>query len=377
MAGEARVNVNGYPYTLPEVVEVDDQILLSFQVWSFVHGELVEKSAAVLEGLPIKERRIKAQGLAQKMAAMLHDGHTEGDPGDMSLLAGIKLGARKRIMVMGSRGTERYRSFINVFSEWVSSTGRKNKPLSEMSRRDVFAFLDWTMESRGVGRRTRNNYLENVRGSLTELCNRELIPTNPAEGIKRFTTQPTKYPFFNRPQQIQLEAYLKKEMPHLYRFTRFIYHGFLRPAEIKRLKVQDIDLKIGVIMTWTHITKNKKQEPVMINPGLLRTIKEMQLDDVPGNWYLFGQNWEPSPTPCRSRNKFGNAHRKALEEIGLYDGILNMYTWKNTGVCRAFDAGVNVIQIKNQCRHASLDMTYEYMRVMAKILPTELREVDW
>lgn len=377
MPGAERININGYPYTIPEVVEVDGNVLLSFQVWSFLHGDLIDKSVAILEGKPLTAKLQEAGKHAESLTKMLHEGYTVGDPRNMGLLAGVKLGARKKIMVIGVRGKERYRSFVNVFSEWLEHAGRTSKLLKDTTRRDMYDFLDWLKEHRGVGNYTRNNYLYNIRSCFTELCAREMLSKNPTEGITKLNVQSSKYPFFTEKQQKILERWMKLHNRNLYHFTRFIYYGFMRPAEIKRLRIQDINMKDRVIMVWNHVSKNKKQQPVVINNDLYNTLQAMEIEDVPAYWYLFGPQWDPAPEPCTSRHKFGNAHRKAMEETKLYDGILDMYSWKNTGMSRAFDAGVDIIQIKNQARHHSLDQSYDYMKALGKVIHSGLKDKEW
>lgn len=373
----SQVSKLGYPYTVPQVSEVDEQVYLFFSVWSFNYGELIEKSLAVAEGRPLVDQHTEAKRLAKELGKMLYDGYSDGSVDNIGFMAGVKLGARKRIMAIGDRGKERYRSFVNVFSEWLDHADRATKPIKDVTRRDIYDFLDWLKEHRKIGNYTRNNYLYNVRSCFSELCSREILSKNPTEGISKLNVKSTKYPFFTEKQQKTLERWMLQNNRNLYYFTRFIYHGFMRPAEIKRIRVQDINMKHRVIMVWNHTSKNKKQQPVVINQKLFEIIESMEIEDVPPYWYLFGPKWDPAPGQCTSRHKFGNAHRKALEETKLYDGILDMYSWKNTGMSRAFDAGIDIIQIKNQCRHHSLDQSYEYMKALGKVIHKDLKDKEW
>jgi integrase len=266
---------------------------------------------------------------------------------------------------------------MNVFADWAYKHGRAEKPIGDVNKRDMYDFLDWIKESRGVSNSTWNNYRECIKRCMKELVEREIIPSNPCDGIKRLPTKPSRYPFFNDDQQKKLEAWMKAKEPILYRFTRFLYHGFIRPIEVKRIKVNDINLKSRIIMIWSQNNKNKKQQPVIITEGLYKVLVDMEVGKLPGNWYLFGRSMEPGPEPCKTKHKFGKIHRRMLDELKLYDGELQMYDWKHTGVCRAFDAKVDIVSIMHQCRHHSLDQTYTYLRALGRVIQEDLKGKEW
>ena len=70
-------------------------------------------------------------------------------------------------------------------------------------------------------------------------------------------------------------------------------------------------------------------------------------------------------------------HRKALEESGLYDGKLTLYSWKHTGVCNAYRAGVDIKTLQGLLRHHSLDMTAIYMRSLGLRVDENLKGKRW
>ncbi|MEM9984802.1 MAG: hypothetical protein AAF804_06875, partial [Bacteroidota bacterium] len=85
---------------------------------------------------------------------------------------------------------------------------------------------------------------------------------------------------------------------------------------------------------------------------------------------------KPGPDPWHRKNAT-YLHRLVLEDTGLYDGKLTMYSWKHTGVCNAYLAGVDIKTLQSLLRHSSLDMTAIYMRALGLRVDDNLKGVSW
>ena len=45
----------------------------------------------------------------------------------------------------------------------------------------------------------------------------------------------------------------------------------------------------------------------------------------------------------------------------------NLYSWKHTGAAAAFDAGMSMMELRDRCRHASVQQTEEYLRDLRRV----------
>lgn len=53
-------------------------------------------------------------------------------------------------------------------------------------------------------------------------------------------------------------------------------------------------------------------------------------------------------------------HSEFLKKVGIADKTL--YSWKHSGVVRAYKAGVDLKAIQMQCRHHSIEQTDTYLK---------------
>ena len=119
--------------------------------------------------------------------------------------------------------------------------------------------------------------------------------------------------------------------------------------------------------------------PIVINPQLAQHIEEMEIHKYNPSNFLFGlkkDGFMPGPKQ-EHRNKYTEVHSKALKDCDLYNGELTLYSWKHTGNCNAYRAGVDIYSLMTQNRHASLDQTENYLRSMGMRISKELKNLEW
>ena len=122
--------------------------------------------------------------------------------------------------------------------------------------------------------------------------------------------------------QENIFQHLKQNDPILLLFIKFVCYNFLRPIEVCRLKVKDIDVKDKKV----YLKAKNKAVKIKIIPDIL-------IDDLPDlskmdkNHYLFtpfviGGEWETAETDKRDyfskRFKKVKDHFKLGKEYGLY-----------------------------------------------------------
>lgn len=175
------------------------------------------------------------------------------------------------------------------------------------------------------------------------------------------------YPFGDYEREI-LETHLKEKYPTLFIFTRFIFYGYIRPAELRKIKVSDIDLNTRTIRISGSIAKTKRTAAVPIIKPLLDLIISEGLTRHSGGKYLFGKGLVPSfdMSPANEATKM---HNKACKEIGIYiERKTVLYSWKHTGNIQAFLAGMDIRVIQMINRHKSIQTTEIYLRKLGLFL---------
>jgi integrase len=146
-------------------------------------------------------------------------------------------------------------------------------------------------------------------------------------------------------------------------FLKFIYHAWVRPIEISRLKVKHIQLANDLIKFDKQDTKNDKSALVQIVPPLKEILLQMNLEQYPEEYYLFSTfSFSPGPKKM-DRNVWQRRWTRWVKgELGIQK---DMYGLKHTGnidwlLNNKDNPNTKWQQMQN--RHCSSLMTERYIK---------------
>lgn len=194
---------------------------------------------------------------------------------------------------------------------------------------------------------------------------------NPFSGVIHIKKNPEGCLPFSDIQIKKLKPVLETKYPQVWLATQILYFCFIRPKEMRGLKIANIDFELGTIQIPGTISKNGKTEKVLIPTPLMNILAELQ--SLPVHYFILGKDHTPGPSPI-GVNRLNYLHSKALTECNIC-GNYSFYSWKHTGAVKAVKAGINIVDLKNQLRHHSLDMVYEYLKSLGVLDSIELRNV--
>lgn len=377
-------NLAGYPFIPPKLVESNWKWYVEYWVYSFEKDGLVRKRIFKIPGESEAEKRSEANKICLEIYHLLSNGYMEGKesqpkPSKKLFIKDAFIKAAKiKSNQVGDRYVEKLRSCSNVFFQWLEEEELTKKPIEKFSKEDIYKFQSWLKEVRNArSPYTWNAYRSYLSACLGILKKIELIESNPILNIPELPTHSRRHVPFTEDQQKILEKFLQKDNPQLFIFTQFIYYTFMRPVELTRLKFHHIDLKNRIILVRSHMSKSKKQAPVVIPGNLVPIIEDIFSGNHPDYYFVFGKNkLQPGPEPIL-RNRVSEMHSRALKDTGLYNKELTLYSWKHTGNCNAYRAGVDIRSIQAQNRHHSLEMTELYLRSMGLRISSDLKNLNW
>jgi len=286
-----------------------------------------------------------------------------------ALIEEIKAGMQRRI----SKAEESIRQYIDQnASRWRKSTlehyrGKANLFFDhlgglELTAKALSDFLQHIRDTRHPT--TYNKYVVTLKKLLGEAGYSHL--TTGIENLKSFST-PARY--FQRHQSRRLLEAIDAQDSELGLFVRFLYYCFIRPRELRALRVGDILLEEGEIRVPGKASKNAKTQFVVI-PDAFRPCLYCLYDRPPGE-YLFPSVADRSKPLVK--NTMYRRHKKILDAMGFGEGY-TLYSWKHTGAVAAVKAGISVKELQLQLRHHSLDETDKYLRQMGVKDLSRLRE---
>ena len=262
-----------------------------------------------------------------------------------------------------------YQSQIRIFIKWLRDNELINCDITELSRDHFKRFLLY-LQQNGRNNTTRNNYLTNLKTFIGVLVKENILTENHLKSIPSIPQSKESKRAFTRTQIKQLKPYLKR-IPELWLFVQMMYYTFIRPRELRFLKISDIELEGSKIRIRGEISKNKKSQYVAIPRPLLRQLIKMKLYKYCSESYLFGKGGRPSQTH-QSKNFYYKLHQIQLKEIG-YPSEYSLYSWKHTGVKEAAINGMSLKELQLQLRHHSLDQVDTYLKGLGILESENLR----
>ncbi|MCS6796246.1 MAG: tyrosine-type recombinase/integrase [Raineya sp.] len=275
-------------------------------------------------------------------------------PTRISLLTALEKIMQVRKNELAPTTINRDLSYFKYFKQYFKD--RLHLSPTSISKVDVLDYLDY-IKQKGVKNRTRNHYLTWIKAVFNQMVERGFIDENPAKDIKKLKVEESQI-FAFEPEHIKpLFQLCKEKDEELYIFCLFVFYTFIRPIELRRLKVSQVNLSQNKIIIYGNQSKNKKTEFVMIPLALAKVLQETKFLERPPNDYLFSDYHELQ----YSRNKFSVMFSEIVRQNGFPKNY-SLYCFKHTGVVEAYKAGLGIKFIKEQCRHSSLEITDKYLR---------------
>lgn len=191
--------------------------------------------------------------------------------------------------------------------------------------------------------------------------------SNPVVKISPLKRNPQSLQFFS---DSQINLFKTCEISkQLWLAIKLLFYCFIRPGELRLLKISAINFEYGFIEIPGVISKNGKTEKVSIPNKLKEEIQYLQ--DYPNNFYILSKNGNPGLIPV-STKWINDEHAKILEKLKI-KGRYAFYSWKHTGAVKAVKAGINIKDLQLQLRHHSLDMVNEYLKNLGVLDSEDLR----
>ncbi len=183
--------------------------------------------------------------------------------------------------------------------------------------------------------------------------------------LPKFESSPAKY--FQHYQVRRLEKHLVENDPELWLYCCFIYFCFIRPGELRMMRVGDIEFDDWKICVRGEIAKNRKTQRVVI-PVKFRD-KLVPMMSRSANEFLFYKSDASKPLAVNGMLK---RFRRVLTLLG-FGPEYQLYSWKHTGAVACVRAGASLKELQIQLRHHSLEEVDKYIRQLGV---NDLRDLE-
>ncbi|WP_289770889.1 tyrosine-type recombinase/integrase [Paramuribaculum intestinale] len=250
-------------------------------------------------------------------------------------------------------------SFLHLFSDYLSRQRPAPTDVRHLTTALITKYLDHLYLKKHVSARTRNNY----RGFLSTLCeffvSRKMLESNPVDPIKLLKETEKKRQPLTKSMLKRLNDYLSEHDRWMLLACRLEYYTFIRPGELRQLKINDINIMEMKIHVNGQIAKNGRSMNVAINREIITLMIDLGLFNYPGNMYIFGSDLRPSLTPA-DKNLFPREWGKIRDKF-CWAKCYQFYSLKDSGI-RDLANSVGIVVARDQARHSDISTTNRYLQ---------------
>lgn len=365
-----------YPFELGKIFPADLDIskrwYIEFKIWHHGQGELVtRRSMGNINRIHNKEERLKAARFVRdEVNALLKEGWTIGQKEAAKTLFkhliisdALSTALEIKKESIRERSRKEYVAMLRYCKEFLMQRGWGRYKIGQLNTLMVEAFMDEVLKTRA--NKTRNNYLTNIRALLRVINRREKVWLEiPGVDIPMLSTTTNKHTVFTIEQlQANKKACIEIGEEYLWLFCQFMFYTLARPAELRMLKVEHLDVRDERIYIPGENAKGRTGEWIDMYPPLKQEILRLNLHKSPLNYYVFSASQLPGPEPV-GKNFFYKRHRRLLKKVGLDSSDMDytLYSYKHSGCCHLYLSEVDLLSIQRQCRHKSPEQTLKYLR---------------
>ncbi|MDV7186111.1 site-specific integrase [Lutibacter sp. TH_r2] len=290
---------------------------------------------------------------------------------------GLEFALKLKERLVNATTMRDYTGKSKALQQFIKKEYPELKYIDQITKKILTHFLNTILERSSA--RTRNNYRIDLSSLFQVLEENEIIATNSIKNIKVLKALPERHKTYSKQLDADIFKYLEEKDPILLLYIKFISYNFLRPIEVNRIKVGDINLNERTI---SFKAKNKALKTKIIPDVLLKEIPD--LTKLNTEDYLFtpekiGGVWEA--TEVNRRDYFSRRFRKVVKKHFDLDKNYGLYSFRHTYITKLyrelvkngspFEAKSRLMQITG---HSTMTALEKYLRDIDAELPEDYSE---
>ncbi|GIZ15098.1 hypothetical protein RCZ15_09920 [Capnocytophaga catalasegens] len=223
-----------------------------------------------------------------------------------------------------------YKSRVEQFKKYLKARGLHNSNIADLTKKDINDYLNHVLVKSSP--RNRNNTLAVLSAVFSTLEENELVTHNVTDKIKKLQAKPERNKTYTQTQQNEAFALMEQKDKDLLLFVKFVSYNFLRPIEVCRLQVKDIDFSDAKLNVRA---KNKLVKTKIIPEILMQEIQHFK--GINPDFYLFAPNgadyWATRETD--KRDYWTKRFKEIKNELGLGKDY-GLYSFRHTFITKLY-----------------------------------------
>jgi integrase len=271
-----------------------------------------------------------------------------------------------------------YENRLKNFLLWVEKQYPNLKTITDIDKKLVMEFLNHILDNTSA--RNRNNYRTDLSSIMQALEDNDIITSNFIKKIPVLKSIPQRNKTYSNEEQENIFAHLETTDKTLLLFIKFISYNFLRPIEVCRLRVGDLDIKNKRIQ---FKAKNSPLKTKIIPDLLLQDLPDLSKLNKKDSLFTpdgVGGVWESELS--NKRDYFSKRFKRIVKDHFNLGAEYGLYSFRHTYITKLyrelvkgsspFEAKSKLMQITG---HSSMKALEKYLRDIDAEFPDDYSEL--
>jgi integrase len=249
----------------------------------------------------------------------------------ITIQASFKLILSLKVKMMNKNSFVQYKSRIGAFEKWLIKKEHHKNPITFITKKVVIEYLNTVLQRTSA--RSRNNSRTDIASMFQLLEDNEIIRDNFVKKIAVLKSVPKRNKTYTPKLEKDIYEHLQKVDPHLLLFVKFISYNFLRPIEVCRLKITDIDVQDKKL----YVKAKNKPVKIKIIPEILLKelpdVSKLKPESFLFGRYELGEDWDAEET--NKRNEFSKRFKVIKDHFQL-GAEFGMHSFRHTFITKLY-----------------------------------------
>jgi integrase len=346
-------------YTLPTIRDHEGDISKRWAVYWYVDGK--RKVEWISEKIKSRKARyLEADKIIKEVSEQLKNGTSRiVVTSKIKLSTIIETALQFKKLYISFRTYQSYSNITYKLIDWVKANNYNDLPVEAFTKYHANQFIDsHFLNGKQYEAKTINTTIGYLHTVFERIKNCYPIPENPFLINKLIEKEPDSE-IWTDDLKKKISKYLKKNCHELFIILLLVYHCYLRPDEIRKIQVKNINLAKGTI----KISSRKGKSTCVKYPTISKQLKKLLaviIKDLAPDTYIFSKGLKPGKKPI-SRNIISMRFKAIREKLDI-PAEYKLYHFKHTGNSEMIDSGLNVRELQKQNGHSSLSITEKYLK---------------
>ena len=263
-----------------------------------------------------------------------------------------------------------FQSKLRIFIYWLNEKKLGKADISAISPKIVAEFFDYLTHTRKIGN-SRILYKQQLKDMFNYVIKCKYIKLNPVDGIeiKKRAAKPPR--FFPEESLDKIKKYFLENDPQMWLAARLIFYCYIRPKELRFLKIGDILINEGTIHIRAEIAKTGRERWPVIPEHFRNELIIEGVLDYPEEYFIISTKNTPNKKGV-SKNYLWEHFDKMRTDLKIQRDY-KFYGFKHTGMVMSKKNGVDTKDIQMQAGHKSLDQNDQYISQMMPVESNHIR----